>query len=62
MNEKQINNEAIKEIKNISVAEFAEKIGLETVYGGRGFVELSSISVSRPGLQLAGYFELGLQQ
>ena len=49
--------EPVKEVKVISVSEFAEKLALETVYAGRGNMELSSISVSRPGLQLAGYFE-----
>ncbi len=49
--------ESVKEVKVISVSEFAEKLSLETVYAGRGNMELSSISVSRPGLQLAGYFE-----
>jgi len=39
----------------LSVGAFADKLELETVYEGRGKVTLKSISVSRPGLQLAGY-------
>ena len=36
---------------------FCSDLGLEIVFAGRGRVTLSSYSVSRPGLQLAGYFK-----
>ena len=38
--------------ETITVAEFAKALELEVVYEGRGSITLSSISVSRPGLQL----------
>ena len=44
-------------IKTVSVQEFAKKLNLQIIREGVGVVELSSISVSRPGLQLAGYYE-----
>lgn len=44
-------------VKTISVKEFAEKMQLTIVNEGRGEMELSDISISRPGLQLAGYYE-----
>lgn len=44
-------------IKNVLVEDFAKELGLTVVCAGRGDVELSSISVSRPGLHLAGYYE-----
>ena len=40
----------------VSVEEFAKELELEIISSGRGEFVLSSISVSRPGLQLAGYF------
>lgn len=57
MAKRKIKTEPIKEVKVITVEEFAKELSLETIYAGRGEMELSSISVSRPGLQLAGYFE-----
>jgi len=50
-------NVSTKEVKTVSVSEFAQKLGLRVISEGRGYIELNSISVSRPGLQLAGYFE-----
>ncbi len=44
-------------VKTISVKEFAEKMQLTIVNEGRGEMELSDVSISRPGLQLAGYYE-----
>ncbi|MGN0819734.1 MAG: HPr(Ser) kinase/phosphatase [Christensenellaceae bacterium] len=44
-------------IKNVSVDEFSKKLDLTVIANGSGFIELSSISVSRPGLYLAGYYE-----
>ncbi|MBE5742621.1 MAG: HPr(Ser) kinase/phosphatase [Clostridiales bacterium] len=40
----------------VSVASFAKELDLELILEGRGEIELHSISVSRPGLQLSGYF------
>lgn len=57
MAKRKIKTEPIKEVKVITVEEFAKELSLETIYAGRGEMEFSSISVSRPGLQLAGYFE-----
>lgn len=44
-------------VKTVSVKEFADKMQLTIVNEGRGEVELADISVARPGLQLAGYYE-----
>ena len=41
---------------NVSVESFAKELELEVVSKGRGEIILRSISVSRPGLQLSGYF------
>lgn len=41
----------------VSIKEFAKELNLEIVNEGRGVITLSSISVSRPGLQLTGYFK-----
>lgn len=43
--------------KNVLVEEFAKQLDLNIIVKGRGDIELSSISVSRPGLHLAGYYE-----
>ena len=43
--------------ETISVQEFARELQLEVVFEGRNQITLSSISLSRPGLQLAGYFK-----
>jgi len=45
------------EPKKISVKEFAKKLDLEIVYEGKGELSLSTVNVSRPGLQLAGFFD-----
>ena len=45
-----------EEVVTVSVEEFSKELELEIVSRGRGEFILSSISVSRPGLQLAGYF------
>ena len=52
MEGRQIINERVK----VSVSSFAKELDLEVVLDGRGEIELHSISVSRPGLQLSGYF------
>lgn len=41
----------------VSVAEFCSALELETAAEGRGFIVLSTVNVSRPGLQLAGFFD-----
>lgn len=43
--------------ETVSVKNFAKELELEIVYEGRGELKLSSISVSRPGLLLSGYYE-----
>lgn len=52
MKGRQINNEEVR----VSVESFASELDLEIVSKGRGEIVLKSISVSRPGLQLSGYF------
>lgn len=44
-------------VKSVGVKEFAEKLQLKVINEGMGEVVLSDVSVSRPGLQLAGYYE-----
>lgn len=43
--------------ETVSVKNFAKELELEIAYEGRGELKLSSISVSRPGLLLSGYYE-----
>lgn len=45
------------EPKIVSVEEFAKKLQLETMAQGGGSFEISSINVSRPGLQLCGFYK-----
>jgi HPr kinase/phosphorylase len=42
--------------QSVMLDKFAYDLHLETIYTGRGVVTLSSMSVERPGLQLAGGF------
>ena len=42
--------------ESVMLDKFASDLSLEVVYTGRGVVSLSSMSVERPGLQLAGFF------
>lgn len=42
--------------QSVMLDKFAYDLNLETVYTGRGVVTLASMSVERPGLQLAGGF------
>lgn len=44
-------------VKSVGVKEFADKLQLKVINEGMGEVVLSDVSVSRPGLQLAGYYE-----
>ena len=43
--------------ESVMLDKFASELNLEVVYTGRGVVTLSSMSVERPGLQLAGFFD-----
>lgn len=52
MKGRQVQTEPVR----VSVSSFAKELELEVIKEGRGEIELSSISVSRPGLQLSGYF------
>ena len=47
----------MNEQETILLDNFCSDLGLEIVFAGSGRVTLSSYSVSRPGLQLAGYFK-----
>ena len=42
--------------ESVMLDKFASDLNLEIVYTGRGVLTLSSMSVERPGLQLAGFF------
>ena len=41
----------------MNLSEFAKGLNLEIVQAGRNYLTLSSMSVERPGLQLAGFFD-----
>ncbi len=41
--------------ETVSIGKFAKDLNLEIVYAGRGMITLSSINVTQPGLQLAGF-------
>lgn len=43
--------------ESMKLDKFAADLHLEIVYAGRGTVTLSSMSVERPGLALAGFFD-----
>ena len=47
----------MNEQSTILLDSFCASLGLEIVFAGRGKVTLSSYSVTRPGLQLAGFFK-----
>ncbi len=53
----QSKNQSADNIAVISVKDFAKALNLEVEYEGRGEVSLQTISISRPGLQLTGYFK-----
>lgn len=42
--------------KTVMLDKFASDLNLEMLYAGRGIITLASMSVDRPGLRLAGYF------
>ena len=43
--------------QSVMPEKLAADLNLEIIYSGRGVVTLSSMSVERPGLQLAGFFD-----
>ena len=43
--------------ETISTESFAKALDLEIIFGGRGTITLNSVSTSRPGLKLTGYFK-----
>ena len=47
----------MNEQETILLENFCSSLDLEIVFAGRGRVTLSSYSVTRPGLQLGGYFK-----
>lgn len=44
-------------VMTVDLNAFAKKLNLEIVYQGRGTVTLATMSVERPGLPLAGFFD-----
>lgn len=46
-----------KKVETLTLDEFAKNLELEILVRGRDFVTLDTINVSRPGLQLAGFFK-----
>ncbi len=49
-------NEIILPHETVMLDKFASDLGLELLYAGRGIITLTSVSVDRPGLRLAGFF------
>lgn len=49
-------NENILPNETVMLDKFASDLNLEMLYAGRGFLRLTSMSVDRPGLRLAGFF------
>ena len=49
-------NETILPKETMMLDKFASDLGLEMLYAGRGIITLTTISVDRPGLRLAGFF------
>ncbi len=49
-------NETILPKETVMLDKFASDLGLEMLYAGRGIITLTTISVDRPGLRLAGFF------
>ena len=52
-------NETILPKETVMLDKFASDLGLEMLYAGRGIITLTTISVDRPGLRLAGFFKIG---
>lgn len=51
-----MNNTVILPKETVMLDKFASDLNLEMLYAGRGTITLSSISVDRPGLRLAGFY------
>lgn len=51
-----MNNSVILPQETVMLDKFASDLNFEMLYAGRGVITLSSISVDRPGLRLAGFF------
>lgn len=49
-------NELLLPRETVMLDKFASDLNLEMLYAGRGIITLSSMSVDRPGLRLAGFF------
>ncbi len=49
-------NDNILPKETVMLDKFASDLNLEMLYAGRGIITLTSISVDRPGLRLAGFF------
>ena len=49
-------NEILLPNETVMLDKFATDLGFEILYAGRGLVRLTSISVDRPGLRLAGFY------
>lgn len=49
-------NEMLLPNETVMLDKFASDLNLEMLYAGRGIITLSSMSVDRPGLRLAGFF------
>jgi HPr kinase/phosphorylase len=54
-NEKATDNDIVE--VSVSVQNFAKDLELDIVLEGRGNITLNTVNVSRPGLQLAGFFD-----
>ncbi len=52
-----MNNEMTIQTETVMLDKFASDLNLEMIYAGRGIVTLSSMSVDRPGLRLAGFYD-----
>ena len=48
-------NETILPKETVMLDKFASELNLEILHAGRGLITLTSISVDRPGLRLAGF-------
>ncbi len=51
-----MNSNVILPKETVMLDKFASDLNLEMLYAGRGLITLSSISVDRPGLRLAGFY------
>ena len=51
-----MNHNVIMPNETVMLDKFASDLNFEMLYAGRGTITLSSISVDRPGLRLAGFY------